>query len=87
MFWCRSLEYVEDLYGTDQFRWWLRTGDLGVYLNDSLYVISLIKDLVIIDGRNHYLQDIEATVSNCSGAGADGVCRGICGCYRRYRGL
>jgi acyl-CoA synthetase (AMP-forming)/AMP-acid ligase II len=47
---------------------WLRTGDLGVYLNGELYVTGRIKDLVIIDGRNHYPQDIEATVSACSRA-------------------
>jgi acyl-CoA synthetase (AMP-forming)/AMP-acid ligase II len=28
-----------------------------------LYITGRIKDLVIIDGRNHYPQDIEATVS------------------------
>jgi acyl-CoA synthetase (AMP-forming)/AMP-acid ligase II len=42
---------------------WLRTGDLGVYLDNGLYITGRIKDLVIIDGRNHYPQDIEATVS------------------------
>jgi acyl-CoA synthetase (AMP-forming)/AMP-acid ligase II len=47
---------------------WLRTGDLGVYLNDELYITGRIKDLVIIDGRNHYPQDIEATASQASSA-------------------
>jgi acyl-CoA synthetase (AMP-forming)/AMP-acid ligase II len=47
---------------------WLRTGDLGVYLNGELYITGRIKDLVIIDGRNHYPQDIEATVSESSTA-------------------
>ncbi|WP_064407989.1 fatty acyl-AMP ligase [Mycobacteroides chelonae] len=47
---------------------WLRTGDLGVYLNDNLYVTGRIKDLIIIDGRNHYPQDIEATASEASSA-------------------
>jgi acyl-CoA synthetase (AMP-forming)/AMP-acid ligase II len=45
---------------------WLRTGDLGVYLNGELYITGRIKDLIIIDGRNHYPQDIEATVSESS---------------------
>ncbi|WP_245679118.1 fatty acyl-AMP ligase [Actinomadura hibisca] len=40
---------------------WLRTGDLGVWYDGQLYVTGRIKDLVIIDGRNHYPQDIEYT--------------------------
>jgi acyl-CoA synthetase (AMP-forming)/AMP-acid ligase II len=42
---------------------WLRTGDLGVVHRGRLYVTGRIKDLVIIDGRNHYPEDIEATVA------------------------
>ncbi len=40
---------------------WLRTGDLGVEHEGALYVTGRLKDLVIVDGRNHYPQDIEAT--------------------------
>jgi fatty acyl-AMP ligase FadD32 len=47
---------------------WFKTGDLGVYLNGELYIIGRIKDLVIIDGRNHYPQDIEATAAEASNA-------------------
>ncbi|WP_149261486.1 fatty acyl-AMP ligase [Actinomadura sp. K4S16] len=42
---------------------WLRTGDLGVLHGGELFVTGRIKDLVIVDGRNHYPQDIEVTVS------------------------
>ena len=45
---------------------WLRTGDLGVYLDGELYVTGRIADLVIIDGRKHYPQDIEATTAEAS---------------------
>jgi fatty-acyl-CoA synthase len=41
---------------------WLRTGDLGCYIDGDLYITGRIKDMVIVDGRNHYPQDIEATV-------------------------
>jgi fatty-acyl-CoA synthase len=45
---------------------WLRTGDLGVYLDGELYVTGRIADRVLIDGRNHYPQDIEATTADAS---------------------
>lgn len=45
---------------------WLRTGDLGVYIDGQLYITGRIKDVIIVDGRNHYPQDIEATVSRAS---------------------
>lgn len=45
---------------------WLRTGDLGVYLDGELYVTGRIADRVIIDGFCHYPQDIEATVAEAS---------------------
>lgn len=47
---------------------WLRTGDYGVYLDGELYVTGRIKDMLVIDGRNHYPQDIEATAAEASKA-------------------
>jgi len=41
---------------------WLRTGDLGVLYDGELYVTGRLKDIIIIDGKNHYPQDIEETV-------------------------
>ena len=41
---------------------WLRTGDFGVIHEGELYVTGRIKDLIIVDGRNHYPQDLEMTV-------------------------
>ncbi|MBV2362909.1 fatty acyl-AMP ligase [Streptomonospora nanhaiensis] len=40
----------------------LRTGDLGVLHEGELFVCGRLKDVVIVEGRNHYPQDIEATV-------------------------
>jgi fatty-acyl-CoA synthase len=45
---------------------WLRTGDLGFYLDGELYVTGRMEDLVTIDGRNHYPQHIEATAAKAS---------------------
>jgi fatty acid CoA ligase FadD28 len=41
---------------------WLRTGDLGFIFEDQLFVIGRIKDLLIVYGRNHSPDDIEATI-------------------------
>lgn len=46
---------------------WLRTGDLGVIFDDELFIVGRIKDLLIIDGRNHYPDDLEATVQESTG--------------------
>ena len=44
----------------------LRTGDLGFFFEEQLYVTGRIKDLIIIRGKNYYPQDIESAVANCS---------------------
>jgi long-chain fatty acid adenylase/transferase FadD26 len=46
---------------------WLRTGDLGVMSHGELFIIGRIKDVVIVDGRNHYPDDIEATIQEITG--------------------
>lgn len=46
----------------------LRTGDLGFLQGDDLYVTGRLKDLIIIRGRNHYPQDIEATAEQAHDA-------------------
>ncbi|WP_051023031.1 hybrid fatty acyl-AMP ligase/type I polyketide synthase [Nocardia pneumoniae] len=43
-------------------RRYLRTGDLGFLSGGELFVTGRHKDLMIVDGRNHYPQDIELTV-------------------------
>ncbi|BAC69263.1 peptide synthetase [Streptomyces avermitilis] len=37
----------------------LRTGDLGFLRDGELFVTGRLKDLIVIDGRNHYPQDLE----------------------------
>lgn len=41
---------------------WLRTGDLGFISDEELFVVGRIKDLLIVYGRNHSPDDIEATI-------------------------
>ncbi|RMH26274.1 MAG: fatty acyl-AMP ligase, partial [Planctomycetota bacterium] len=40
---------------------YLRTGDLGFVRGGELFVTGRLKDLIIIRGRNHYPQDLEAS--------------------------
>jgi acyl-CoA synthetase (AMP-forming)/AMP-acid ligase II/1-acyl-sn-glycerol-3-phosphate acyltransferase/aryl carrier-like protein len=40
----------------------LRTGDLGFFLDGELFVAARLKDLIIVRGRNLHPQDIELTV-------------------------
>ncbi|TDD84666.1 aminotransferase class I/II-fold pyridoxal phosphate-dependent enzyme [Actinomadura rubrisoli] len=49
---------IEDGDGTA----FLRTGDLGFEHGGELHLVSRLKDLVIVQGRNHYPQDVERTV-------------------------
>lgn len=42
----------------------MRTGDLGFIYEGQLYVSGRIKDLIIIDGSNHFPQDIERSVED-----------------------
>jgi long chain fatty acid CoA FadD26 len=46
---------------------WLRTGDLGVVSEGELFIVGRIKDMIIVDGRNHYPEDIEATIYEITG--------------------
>jgi len=46
---------------------WLRTGDLGFVSEDELFIVGRIKDLLIVYGRNHYAEDIEATIQEITG--------------------
>jgi fatty acid CoA ligase FadD32 len=47
---------------------WVRTGDYGAFYDGDLYITGRVKDLVIIDGRNHYPQDLEYSAQESSKA-------------------
>ncbi|WP_343602338.1 AMP-binding protein [Mycobacterium sp.] len=46
---------------------WLRTGDLGFVSDHELFIVGRIKDLLIVYGRNHSPDDIEATIQEITG--------------------
>ena len=47
---------------------WVRTGDYGAFYDGDLYITGRVKDLVIIDGRNHYPQDLEYSAQEATKA-------------------
>lgn len=52
--------------GIDRDADWLRTGDLGMFVDGELYVTGRIVDLLRIGGRTVYPQDVEATTAEAS---------------------
>jgi hypothetical protein len=47
---------------------YLRTGDLGFLDEGELFVTGRLKDLVIVDGRNHFPEDIELSAQQAHAA-------------------
>lgn len=46
---------------------WLHSGDLGYIANGDLYICGRQKDLIIINGANHYPQDLEWVIGEIEG--------------------
>ena len=46
---------------------WLDTGDLGYFHGDQLVIVGRAKDMMIVNGRNYWPQDIEWTVEHLDG--------------------
>ncbi len=46
---------------------WLHSGDLGYLVNGDVFVCGRVKDMIIINGRNYYPQDIEWLVQDLDG--------------------
>ncbi len=57
---------VEPSAGTPEGPW-LRTGDLGFLSDGALFIVGRLKDILIIYGRNHAPDDIEATIQDITG--------------------
>ncbi|UZK69361.1 fatty acyl-AMP ligase [Sphingomonas sp. S1-29] len=71
--WCKGPSlmagYFRDDAATDACMTdgWLDTGDMG-YLSDGyVYIVGRAKDMIIINGRNHWPQDIEWAVEQLPG--------------------
>ncbi|MCH4150622.1 MAG: fatty acyl-AMP ligase [Sphingobium sp.] len=46
---------------------WLDTGDMGYMSSGYLYIVGRAKDMIIINGKNHWPQDIEWAVEQLPG--------------------
>jgi fatty-acyl-CoA synthase len=68
-------EATEETFGGG----WLRTGDLGYRAGGELYICGRAKDLIILNGKNYYPQDIERVVSR-----VDGIRDGQCVAFSRF---
>ena len=52
---------------------WLDTGDMGYFLDGQIVITGRAKDLIIINGRNIWPQDIEWAVEKVDGVRSGGV--------------
>ncbi|MEO1488430.1 MAG: fatty acyl-AMP ligase [Pseudomonadota bacterium] len=46
---------------------WLDTGDMGYMADEYLFIVGRAKDMIIINGKNHWPQDIEWAVEQLPG--------------------
>jgi len=71
--WCAGpsvmLGYFRDQEATDacMVDGWLDTGDMGYMSDGYIYVVGRAKDMIIVNGRNHWPQDIEWAVEQLPG--------------------
>jgi fatty-acyl-CoA synthase len=71
--WCRGpsvmVGYFRDQDATDAclVDGWLDTGDMAYLSNGYIYIVGRAKDMIIINGRNHWPQDIEWAVEQLPG--------------------
>ena len=71
--WCRGSSVMEGYFRDPESTaaalvgGWLDTGDMG-YLSDGyIYIVGRAKDMIIVNGRNHWPQDIEWAVEQLPG--------------------
>ncbi len=71
--WCRGSSvmhsYYRDAEATEacMIGGWLDTGDMGYLVDGYLFIVGRAKDMIIINGKNHWPQDIEWAVEQLPG--------------------
>ena len=71
--WCRGPSVMHSYFRNEEATneclvdGWLDTGDMGYMADDYLYIVGRAKDMIIINGKNHWPQDIEWAVEQLAG--------------------
>ncbi len=71
--WCSGPSLMQGYFRDDEATeaclsdGWLDTGDMGYMSNGYIYVVGRAKDMIIINGKNHWPQDIEWAVEQLPG--------------------
>ena len=77
--WCRGPSIMHSYFrneeathdclvpSTDGGGAWLDTGDMGYMANGYLFIVGRAKDMIIINGKNHWPQDIEWAIEQLAG--------------------
>lgn len=71
--WCKGpsvmVGYFRDAAATDACMsdGWLDTGDMAYMSNGYIYIVGRAKDMIIVNGKNHWPQDIEWAVEQLPG--------------------
>jgi fatty-acyl-CoA synthase len=71
--WCRGSSMMHSYYRDPEATsaclvdGWLDTGDMGYMADGYLFIVGRAKDMIIINGKNHWPQDIEWAVEQLPG--------------------
>ncbi|MBS1239910.1 MAG: fatty acyl-AMP ligase [Proteobacteria bacterium] len=71
--WCRGTSIMHSYYRDPEATaaclvdGWLDTGDMGYLADGYLFIVGRAKDMIIINGKNHWPQDIEWAVEQLPG--------------------
>ncbi|MFA7603957.1 MAG: AMP-binding protein, partial [Novosphingobium sp.] len=71
--WCRGSSVMHSYYRDPESTaacmvdGWLDTGDMGYLVDGYLFIVGRAKDMIIINGKNHWPQDIEWAVEQLPG--------------------
>jgi fatty-acyl-CoA synthase len=71
--WCRGPSVMHSYFREEEatraclIGGWLDTGDMGYMADGYLFIVGRAKDMIIINGKNHWPQDIEWAVEQLPG--------------------
>ncbi|MDJ0918933.1 MAG: non-ribosomal peptide synthetase [Woeseiaceae bacterium] len=70
----KGASVTETIYGDDEATaalftedGWLKTGDVGLFVDDQLVITGRQKDIIILNGQNYYPHDLEEIIAEIDG--------------------